>query len=56
MFGSDWPVATLTTTYQRWVDLVRDVITGLAGDERTAVLAGTASRVYHLTRHQEEIP
>jgi L-fuconolactonase len=40
MFGSDWPVATLTTTYQGWLDLLPD-------DE--AIRGGTASRVYKLT-------
>jgi L-fuconolactonase len=54
MFGSDWPVATLATTYQRWVDLVRDVIAGLPADDRAAILAGTARRVYHLDDHHRE--
>jgi L-fuconolactonase len=54
MFGSDWPVATLATTYKRWVDLVVDVIAGLAADERAAILAGTATRVYGLGLHDQE--
>ncbi len=29
MFGSDWPVATLTTAYPRWLDLVTDGSRGL---------------------------
>lgn len=48
LFGSDWPVATLATRYQRWVELVLDVIADLRDDERTAVLAGTASRIYRI--------
>lgn len=50
MFGSDWPVATLATTYARWIDLVLAVIAGLAGDERASILAGTAGRIYRLSR------
>ena len=46
LFGSDWPVMTTATTYAEWLDLV----TGLVSreDERRAVLAGTAERVYNL--------
>ena len=54
MFGSDWPVATLATTYKRWVDLVVDVVAGLAADERAAILADTATRVYGLGLHDQE--
>ena len=41
MFGSDWPVATLTTTYEQWLDVL--------APEHEAVRGGTASRVYGLT-------
>ena len=54
MFGSDWPVATLATTYARWVELVLDVIAGLPAADRAAILGGTASRVYRLRRNDEE--
>ncbi len=54
MFGSDWPVATLATTYARWVDLVLDAIAGLAGDERASILAGTAARIYRLSPRKQE--
>lgn len=48
MFGSDWPVATLTTEYERWRDLVDDVVAGCSQAEIDAVFAGTAARVYSL--------
>lgn len=51
MFGSDWPVATLTTTYPRWLDLVADVVAGCSESEIEAVFAGTAERVYALSAH-----
>jgi L-fuconolactonase len=51
MFGSDWPVATLTTAYRRWFDLVTDVVAGCSESEIDAVFAGTAQRVYGLSVH-----
>ena len=49
MYGSDWPVATLATTYERWRDLVEAVIADLPATARGDILAGTAQRVYRLT-------
>jgi L-fuconolactonase len=49
MFGSDWPVATLATSYLRWVELVLDAIDELPEAQRTSVLGGTATRIYRLT-------
>jgi L-fuconolactonase len=46
LFGSDWPVASLTTTYEQWLEAV----SGLLGEgERGSVLVGTAERVYRLS-------
>ena len=53
LFGSDWPVAGLTTTYEQWLETV----SGLLGEgERMRVLATTAERVYRLSSvtNQEE--
>jgi L-fuconolactonase len=53
LFGSDWPVASLTTTYEGWLD----VVSGLLGEgERMRVLATTAERIYRLSSgtNQEE--
>ncbi len=47
MFGTDWPVMTMgSATYSEWLDLVTRLVPG--EDERRAVLAGTADRVYQL--------
>ena len=47
MFGTDWPVMTMgSATYSEWLDLVTCVVPG--EDERRAVLAGTAERIYQL--------
>ncbi|HEY6888978.1 MAG TPA: amidohydrolase family protein [Solirubrobacter sp.] len=53
LFGSDWPVASLATTYEHWLETV----SGLLGEgERQTVLAATAERVYRLSAvtNQEE--
>jgi L-fuconolactonase len=43
--GSDWPVLTQVASYERWFDVLVDV---LAPAEREAVLGGNAERVYGL--------
>jgi L-fuconolactonase len=48
LFGGDWPVATLTTTYDRWVAVVHEALAGLPPAHREQVLAGTATRIYRL--------
>jgi L-fuconolactonase len=48
LFGSDWPVALLATSYQRWVDTVTEWVAPLSANEREAIWGGTAGRVYSL--------
>ena len=48
LFGSDWPVALLASSYQRWVDAVTEWVAPLSESERNAIWGGTASRVYSL--------
>ena len=48
MFGSDWPVATLATTYGRWVDVVGEALAGRPDTDHELVWRGTAARVYRL--------
>lgn len=48
MFGSDWPVSLQGTTYESWVEIVRQAIDGLSRTEQDAVLGETAMRVYGL--------
>jgi L-fuconolactonase len=49
MFGSDWPVVTLASSYQRWIDTVRVAIAQLSPAERDWILAKTAIEAYRLT-------
>ncbi|MEU8009406.1 amidohydrolase family protein [Micromonospora parva] len=48
MFGSDWPVCLLVTSYVRWVAVLGDLLAPLSDDERTAIWQRTASRLYRL--------
>lgn len=49
MFGSDWPVCRLATTYSDWLGTVQELIGSLSTAERAAILGGTATRVYGLS-------
>jgi L-fuconolactonase len=48
MFGSDWPVARLATTYPGWLATAQALTAHLAPDERSAVFGATAVKVYRL--------
>jgi L-fucono-1,5-lactonase len=49
MFGSDWPLVTLASTYQRWIGTVRSAIAQLSATEREWILERTAIEAYGLT-------
>jgi L-fuconolactonase len=46
MYGSDWPVVTAVADDTAWSDLLDVVLAGASPDERTAISATTAERVY----------
>lgn len=48
MFGSDWPVASLTTTYGGWLDAVREAVADLTSGDRARIMIRTAESVYGL--------
>jgi L-fuconolactonase len=48
MFGSDWPVVSLASSYRRWIDTVRAAIAQLSAAERERILGGTAIDAYGL--------
>ena len=48
MFGSDWPVVTLASSYQQWIDTLRGAIAQLSTTERERILSGTAIEAYRL--------
>jgi L-fuconolactonase len=48
MFGSDWPVSTLTAAYSQVCDLYRELTAELTAAEQNAIFDRTARRVYRL--------
>ncbi|MEV4711240.1 amidohydrolase family protein [Micromonospora sp. NPDC049374] len=48
MFGSDWPVCLLATSYPRWIEAVTELLGDLDATDRAAFWAGTARRAYRL--------
>ena len=48
MFGSDWPVCTLTAPYRAVVDAAGELVVGLSPAEQAMIFGGTAERVYRL--------
>jgi L-fuconolactonase len=56
LYGGDWPVLNLATTYGAWLDLVRTAIADLPASEADAVLRSNAIRTYQLHRDQHGAP
>jgi L-fuconolactonase len=48
MFGGDWPVSELATTYRRWVDLIDAVIRGASPREQRQLYRDNAVAFYRL--------
>ena len=48
MFGSDWPVCLLRSSYAAWVAAVRELSADLTADEQADLWGNTAHRAYHL--------
>ncbi|MFC4992498.1 amidohydrolase family protein [Rubritalea tangerina] len=48
MFGSDWPVSLLASSYTRWKDCVTQHLSQLSQDEQSAIFTKTATRFYQL--------
>jgi L-fuconolactonase len=50
MFGSDWPVCLLASSYEEVVAVAEELTDGLTGAERSEVFGGTAARAYRLRK------
>jgi L-fuconolactonase len=48
MFGGDWPVSELATTYKRWVDVVDAVVAKASTDEKRKLFRGTGKAFYRV--------
>jgi L-fuconolactonase len=53
MFGSDWPVALLASSYPRWVETLDALTTALSPEARRKLWAGNARRAYRLASADE---
>jgi len=49
MFGSDWPVCLVASTYRCWYETVSHWTESLSGDEKRKIFGATATQVYRLT-------
>src|SRR5262249_17426225 len=50
MFGSDWPVCLVATSYRRWVDTVGHWAGPLSAGEKEQIFGCTAIQVYQLKK------
>jgi L-fuconolactonase len=48
LFGSDWPVCLVATSYKNWADLVRKNISSFSETEQAKIMGENAIRVYKL--------
>ena len=48
MFGSDWPVCLLATSYQRWIDVLAALLDPLDDEDQAMIWGETARGVYKL--------
>jgi L-fuconolactonase len=48
LFGSDWPVCLLASSYAGWVEATDELVGGLSAAERSAVTGANARRLYHI--------
>jgi L-fuconolactonase len=48
IFGSDWPVATLATSYDRWVETVLELVPNANERERSQLFQTNAERIYRV--------
>ncbi|MEM9774330.1 MAG: amidohydrolase family protein [Chloroflexota bacterium] len=48
MFGSDWPVVTLASSLEPWIDLALEVTSHLSAAEREQIFVRNAQRFYKL--------
>jgi L-fuconolactonase len=48
LFGTDWPISELAGGYERWWEVVRELLEPLPAGERSAILGGNARRWYRV--------
>ncbi|WP_425085741.1 amidohydrolase family protein [Ruegeria profundi] len=48
IWGSDWPVCTLASSFERWLETTDLLLSQLSSSERDAVMGDNAARAYNL--------
>ncbi len=48
LFGGDWPVATLATSYERWLETVRTFFSSASEADQIKLFQTNAERIYHV--------
>ena len=48
LFGSDWPVCLVATSYKNWADLVRKTISTFSETEQAKIMGENAVKIYNL--------
>ncbi len=48
IWGSDWPVCTLASSYEHWCETTDALLIQLSNTERQAILGGNTARAYNL--------
>ena len=48
MFGSDWPMATLATTYERWIETVQELFPSATEADQIKLFQTNAERIYRV--------
>jgi len=49
LYGGDWPVVKLASSYLRWLDTARAMTAHLTAAERAAIFDGNAARIYRIS-------
>jgi len=50
IWGSDWPVCTLASSYKKWFDVTTELLIDLTSEERALVMGGNAINIYKLDK------
>lgn len=48
LFGGDWPVAKLASSYLRWLDTAREFVAGFSAGEQDLIFGRNAERIYRI--------
>jgi len=55
LFGGDWPVVLLASSYQRWVETLHELTSHLSVDARRRLWADNARRLYRLPNEENSM-